>query len=74
MPDAAIVDCSNGDYGLHLRHDVLYRAGQDAKGRFSYFVGHKGQMVYLLPEQDAVVVWYGDQVQLLHSTIYELFP
>ena len=63
-----------GVYGLHVRHDVLDRAGEAAQGPFSYFMGHGGQVVYLLPEQDAVVVRFGEEPQLLHSTLYELLP
>ncbi len=36
--------------------------------------GLGGQMVYLIPWADTVVVRFGAQVQLLHSTIYDLFP
>ena len=32
-----------------------------------------GQMVYLIPGSDTVVVRFGERVQLLHSTIYDLF-
>jgi len=61
-----------GAYGWHLRHDVLDREGAGVAGPFAYFMGHGGQMVYLLPEQDAVVVCFGETPQLLHSTLYEL--
>ena len=62
-----------GHYGWHLRHDVLDRQGEALSGPFSYFAGHDGQIVYLLPEQDAVVVRFGAKPQLLHSTLYTLF-
>lgn len=63
-----------GSYGDQLRHDVLDRPGEPAQGPFAYFMGLDGQMVYLLPKQDAVVVRFGERMQLLHSTLYELFP
>lgn len=63
-----------GAYGLHLRHDVLDREGEALHGSFAYFMGLRGQVVYLLPEQDLVVVRFGGEAQLLHSTLYELAP
>lgn len=63
-----------GAYGDQVRYDVLDRPGEALQGPFTYFLGHGGQMVYLLPEQDAVVVRFGERAQLLHSTLYELFP
>jgi CubicO group peptidase (beta-lactamase class C family) len=63
-----------GVYGDQIRHDVLDRPGEVLDGPFAYFLGHGGQVVYLLPLQDAVVVRFGERVQLLHSTLYELFP
>ncbi|MFQ6547209.1 serine hydrolase domain-containing protein [Aestuariibius sp. 2305UL40-4] len=61
-------------YGWHLRHDVLDRDGEALAGPFAYFMGHGGQMLYLLPDSDMVVVRFGDGLQLLHSTLYELAP
>lgn len=59
-----------GVYGLHVRHDVLDREGESLQGRFTYFSGSGGQIVYLMPEKELVVVRFGDKVQLLHSTLY----
>ena len=61
-----------GAYGLHIRHDVLDREGEAMRGPFAYLMGHGGQMVYLMPEHDMVVVRFGERPQLLHSTLYEL--
>lgn len=61
-----------GLYGLHIRHDVLDRAGEAVAGPFAYFLGHDGQLVYILPEQDRVIIRFGDGPQRLHSTLYEL--
>lgn len=72
-PDLPRAQQQRGSYGLHLRHDILDRPGQGVQGPFSYFMGHHGQMVYLLPQEGAVVVRFGQEPQLLHSTIYELF-
>ncbi len=64
----------HGAYGDQVRHDVLDRPGEPIQGPFAYFMGLDGQMVYLLPKQDAVVVRFREGMQLLHSTLYELFP
>jgi CubicO group peptidase (beta-lactamase class C family) len=73
LPDLPAHERRRGHYGWQIRHDVLDRAGASAQGGFAYMMGHGGQMVYLLSEQDAVVVRFGAQPQLLHSTLYELF-
>ena len=74
MPDVPPDARREGHYGLHIRHDVLDRAGEALQGPFAYLMGHGGQVVYLLPRQDLVVVRFGGEPQLLHSTLYELFP
>ena len=60
----------NGRYGLHLYRNVLDRAGERLQGPFSYMFGSRGQVVYLMPERNLVVVRFGQQIQLLHSTLY----
>lgn len=72
LPDVSGLDRAKGVYGDHIRHDVLDRQGETLKGPFAYMMGHGGQMVYLLPEADIVVVRFGHKPQLLHSTLYEL--
>ena len=67
IDEAALRD---GVYGLHVRHDVLDRDGESLQGRFTYFSGSGGQIVYLMPEKELVVVRFGDKIQLLHSTLY----
>ena len=74
MPALGAEARRRGAYGLHVRHDVLDRKGEAVRGPFAYLMGHGGQMVYLLPEQDTVVVRFGERPQLLHSTLYELAP
>ncbi len=59
-----------GQYGQHVRHDILDRNGQALQGRFTYFLGRGGQIVYLMPERGLVVVRFGEGLQLLHSTLY----
>ncbi len=71
-PDLPAAQRAKGSYGLQTRHDVLDRPGQTLQGPFAYMMGHGGQVVYLLPEQDMVVVRFGAEPQLLHSTLYEL--
>lgn len=74
MPALSDADRRAGVYGQHVRHDILDRAGQTIQGGFAYFMGHDGQLVWFLPHADSVVVRFGAGPQLLHSTIYELFP
>ena len=62
-----------GVYGLHVRHDILDREGEPLQGPFSYFIGHGGQLVYLKPENELVVVRFGRRHTLLHSTLYWLW-
>jgi CubicO group peptidase (beta-lactamase class C family) len=73
LPDLSEKERATGAYGWHLRHDILDREAASAQGPFAYFAGHSGQIVYLLPEQNAVVVRFGAKPQLLHSTLYTLF-
>lgn len=72
QPDISAEARHGGVYGLHIRHDVLDRPGQAVQAPFSYMLGQGGQVVYLLPDQDAVVVRFGEKLQLLHSTLYAL--
>lgn len=62
-----------GVYGLHVRHDILDREGEALQGPFTYFIGHGGQLVYLKPREDLVVVRFGRKHTLLHSTLYYLW-
>ena len=59
-----------GQYGQHVRHDILDREGQKLQGRFTYFLGRGGQIVYLMPQRNFIVVRFGEGPQLLHSTLY----
>ncbi len=70
--DFAETEVADGRYGLHIRHDILDRPGEPLQGRFSYFMGSRGQVTYLMPDQDLVVVRFGDGFQKLHSTLYEV--
>ena len=74
LPDLTISLRHESTYGWHLRHDILDRDGETLAEPFAYFMGHGGQMLYLLPESDMVVVRFGEHQQLLHSTLYELAP
>jgi CubicO group peptidase (beta-lactamase class C family) len=74
LPDLSAEARGQGVYAWQIRHDILDRAGEGVQGPFAYMLGHGGQMVYLLPSLDAVVVRFGAQPQLLHSTLYGLFP
>ncbi|SMX29691.1 Beta-lactamase [Pelagimonas phthalicica] len=72
LPDLPPKLRQSGAYGWQIRHDILDRTGETLSGPFAYMMGHGGQMVYLLPEADMVVVRFGTKPQLLHSTLYEL--
>ncbi|MEZ5774715.1 MAG: serine hydrolase [Hyphomicrobiaceae bacterium] len=61
-----------GAYRLHVRHDILDREGAGLAGPFSFFFGSRGQITYLMPQQDLVVVRFGARIQKLHSTLYEI--
>lgn len=74
QPKLADAQRREGSYGWHLRHDVLDRNGAALAGPFAYFMGRGGQMLYLLPDSDMVVIRFGERPQLLHSTLYELAP
>jgi CubicO group peptidase (beta-lactamase class C family) len=69
--DLAPADVAGGRYGLHIRQDLLDRQGELLQGKFSFFMGSRGQITYLMPDQDLVVVRFGDGFQKLHSTLYE---
>lgn len=62
----------SGVYRTQMRYDVLDRPGERLVGPFAYFLGQGGQVVYLKPEDDLVVVRFGAAIQLLHSTLYEV--
>ncbi|WP_269583207.1 serine hydrolase domain-containing protein [Roseibium sp. Sym1] len=61
---------SDGTYGSHIRHNVLDRPGEALQGPFSYMMGQGGQIVYIMPGEDLVVVRFGERHSLLHSTLY----
>jgi len=61
----------SGVYRTQMRYDILDRAGEPLAGPFAYFLGQGGQVVYLKPSDDLVVVRFGGGIQLLHSTLYE---
>jgi len=72
LPSLSAQARGNGAYGDHVRHDVLDRDGAPIHAPFAYAMGHLGQVMYLVPDLDAVVVRFGSEPQLLHSTLYEL--
>ena len=61
----------NGVYRNQTRYNILDREGEALQGSFSYFAGRGGQTIYLMPHQDLIVVRFGEEQQLLHSTLYE---
>lgn len=69
-PQYPASELQKGIYGLHVRHDILDRAGEPLQGPFTYFLGFGGQLVYMKPEEDLVVVRFGRRHTLLHSTLY----
>lgn len=69
-PQYTNAELNKGVYGLHVRHDILDRPGEPLQGPFTYFLGFGGQLVYMKPEDDLVVVRFGRRHTLLHSTLY----
>ena len=59
-------------YRSQIRYDILDRAGERLYGFFKYFLGQGGQILYLVPNENMVVIRFGDKHQLLHSTLYEI--
>jgi CubicO group peptidase (beta-lactamase class C family) len=68
--DVAIADRHKTHYGTHVWQDVLDRPGQALQGPFTYLMGQGGQTLYLMPDKGVVVYRAGDDIQLLHSTLY----
>ena len=68
--DLPYEEVRKGKYGLHIRHDVLDRPGEPLQGPFAYMFGNGGQIIYLMPSAGLVVVRFGRDIQLLHSTLY----
>jgi len=60
----------SGVYRNQTRYNILDREGEALQGSFSYFAGRGGQTIYLMPRQDLIVVRFGEEQQLLHSTLY----
>lgn len=57
-------------YGDHVYHNILDRPGETLQGRFTFMFGNGGQVVYMMPEKDLIIVRFGERVSLLHSTAY----
>ncbi len=70
--DLTADDRREGVYRSQIRYDILDREGEAINGPFLYFTGLGGQITYLLPDQDVIVVRFGDRYQLLHTTLYEI--
>jgi CubicO group peptidase (beta-lactamase class C family) len=69
--DIAATDRVHGAYRTQMRYDILDRPGERLAGSFAYFLGQGGQLVLMKPEDDLVVVRFGEGGQLIHSTLYE---
>ena len=59
----------DGYYGIHIYHNVLDLPGRHLTGPFSFMFGSRGQVVYMMPQRNLVVVRFGEKVQRLHSTL-----
>lgn len=68
--DVPVADRHKTHYGEHTWQDVLDRPGQALQGPFTYLMGQGGQTLYLMPAKGLVVYRAGDDIQLLHSTLY----
>lgn len=70
--DVPELSLRTGHYENFVYHNVLDRAGEPLHGSFAYFFGSRGQAIYLMPKERLAVVRFGSQIQLLHSTLYEV--
>lgn len=70
--DSPFYDTRTVSYRSQIRYDILDRAGEGIQGYFKYFLGQGGQTVYLIPNENMVVIRFGEKHQLLHSTLYEI--
>ncbi|MEM9134777.1 MAG: serine hydrolase domain-containing protein [Actinomycetota bacterium] len=59
-----------GQYRSQIRYDILDREGEELQGPFLYFSGLDGQLAYLMPDENLIVIRFGDGNQLLHSGLY----
>ncbi len=70
--DLSVQQRHKGVYRSFARYDILDREGEKVQGPFHYFLGQNGQIVYFLPEKNAVAIRFGDGIALLHSGLYAL--
>ena len=70
--DSPFYETRTVSYRSRIRYDILDREGEGIYGFFKYFLGQGGQILYLVPKQNMVVVRFGNKHQLLHSTLYEI--
>lgn len=68
--DVPLSELQVDHYGAHIRQNVLDREGQALQGPFTYLLGQGGQMLYLMPQHGLVVYRAGENIPLLHSTLY----
>lgn len=59
----------NGYYGLHVYQNILDLPGDHLQGPFTFLFGSRGQVVYIMPQRQLVVIRFGEKVQRLHSTL-----
>lgn len=59
-----------GVYAFQIRHDILNREGEALRGPFAYFLGSRGQLLYIVPDRKLVVLRFGEKFQKLHTTLY----
>lgn len=71
---AAAVICVSASLWASPQVLALLREGYPPRTleRIATDVGQGGQVGYLKPEDDLVVVRFGAAIQLLHSTLYEV--
>jgi CubicO group peptidase (beta-lactamase class C family) len=68
--DVPLAELQVDHYGAHIRQNVLDRKGQELQGAFTYLLGQGGQILYLMPQHGLVVYRAGENIPLLHSTLY----
>lgn len=63
---------TEGVYRSQTRYDILDREGEKQQGPFLFFTGNGGQMAYMIPHTNEVIVRFGSNYQPLHTTLYQI--
>lgn len=70
--DVAPGDLRAGHYGDFTFHASLSEPDQALQGRFTYFLGARGQVTYLMPQERLIAVRFGSELQPIPETLAEI--